>query len=360
MKGIKQDIKELLATVDIRINGDRPWDIQVHNDALFKRVVKDGSLGLGEAYMEGWWDCEALDQFFHRILKARIDQKVKKSFPAILEYIKSLIWNKQGRERVYEVGEQHYDKGNNLYQVMLGDRMVYTSGFWDDADTLDEAQEQKLKKVCDHLELEAGQRILDIGCGWGSFARYAAENYDVEVVGITISREQYELASRRCEDLPVEIRLQDYRELNGPFDGIVSLGMFEHVGSKNYRTFMKVADWCLKKEGRFVLHSIGGNKSVHTTDPWIEKYIFPNSMIPSIKQIGLAIEELFIMEQWNNHGLDYDKTLMAWHENFIEGWDQLKEHYSHRFFRMWEYYLLSSAGSFRARKNHQWEIVLSK
>lgn len=360
MLWVKDNIVGLLDSLDIKINGDRPWDIQVHNEDLFQRVLREGSLGLGEAYMDGWWDCKYLDEFFSRVLEAGLEQKVKFTLPAVWGKVKSLVWNQQNRNKAYNVGEQHYDIGNDLYEVMLDNRMVYTCGFWDDADNLDEAQENKLEKVCKTLDLQSGHRVLDIGCGWGSFAQYAAEHYDVEVVGITVSKEQQKLAERRCKELDVEIRLQDYRELNDSFDRVVSLGMLEHVGTKNYRTYMQMVNQCLKRGGRFVLHSIGGNKSVNSTDPWIEKYIFPNSMIPSVRQIGSSVEELFVLEQWNNHGSDYEKTLMAWYENFLEHWDQLQDHYTDRFFRMWEYYLLCSAGSFRARKNHQWEIIFSK
>ena len=360
MKALENKVRNLLESVDIQINGDRPWDIHVYNKGLYKRALGEGSLGLGEAYMDRWWDCEALDEFFTRVLKGNLREKLTLDLPAVWEYTKALLWNLQKQDRAFEVGEYHYDMGNDLYQKMLDSRMVYTCGYWDGADSLDEAQELKLQRVCERLNISQGDKILDIGCGWGGFAEYAAKRYSAKVVGITVSKEQRDWAVQRCKDLPVEIRLEDYRDLNEPFDGIVSLGMLEHVGSKNYRTYMKAVHRCLKKGGRFVLHTIGGNESVHTTDPWIEKYIFPNSMIPSIRQIGLSMEELFVMEEWINHGFDYDKTLMAWYQNFIDHWDELKEHYSQRFFRMWSYYLLCSAGRFRACKNSQWEIVLSK
>jgi len=361
MADLKQTIQNILDAADIKINGNRPWDIQVHNEKLYRRVLKQGSLGLGEAYMDRWWDAEDLSEFFNHVLSAELQKKVALSWPMIWTFVKSWVQNPQTEEKSFEVGEHHYDTGNDLFEAMLDKRMVYTCGYWiDGVKTLDEAQEKKLDMVCQKIQLESGQRVLDIGCGWGSFAKYAAEEYDVEVVGVTVSKEQQQLARERCEGLPVEIRLQDYRQLDEHFDAIVSLGMFEHVGVKNYRTYMKVASRCLKDDGLFVLHTIGGNKSVRNTDPWIEKYIFPNSMIPSIRQIGLAIEDLFVMEDWDNYGLHYDQTLMAWYDNFKEHWDELKEHYSSRFYRMWEYYLMCSAGSFRSRKNNQWQIVLSK
>lgn len=359
MESLKQQVEELLDLADIRINGDRPWDILVLNKDFFPKVIREGSLGLGEAYMDGWWDAEQLDKFFHKVLSADLHKRVNPSRMG-WNVIKSRFFNSQKTSNAFEVGEYHYDLGNDLYEAMLDSRMVYSCGYWNNADSLDQAQENKLDHVCRILDLKPGERVLDIGCGWGSFARYAAENYDAEVVGITVSKEQAVLANKKCKGLPVEIRLQDYRDINEKFDNIISLGMFEHVGNKNYRTYMQVVYRCLAEGGIFVLHTIGGNTSVRNTDPWIEKYIFPNSMLPSIRQIGLAVEDLFVMEDWSNHGPDYDKTLMAWYRNFCESWDKLKETYSGRFYRMWKYYLLSAAGSFRARKNHQWQIVFSK
>jgi len=360
--GTERKVRELLASADIQINGDRPWDMQVHDDRLYGRVMRHGSLGLGEAYMDGWWDARAPDQFFFRLLRAEIDREAVNRMSLVWDYLKFLLLNPQNNRRAYQVGRRHYDKGNDLFEAMLDRRMVYTCGYWFGVDTLDKAQEKKLDTVCRNLGLHEGpgQRVLDIGCGWGSFAQYAAEQYGAQVVGITVSREQMELARERCRGLPVEIRLQDYRQLDEPFDHIVSLGMFEHVGVKNYRTYMQVVARCLSDHGVFVLHTIGGNLSVTQTDPWVEKYIFPNSMIPSIQQIGRAVEGLFVVEQWDNYGPHYDRTLMAWHRNFNDAWDELRNRYSGRFYRMWNYYLLSSAGSFRARKNQQWQIILTK
>ena len=360
MNRIIKKIKAELESAGIQINGTRPWDVQVKDDRLFERVVRKGSLGLGEAYMDGWWEVEALDRFFTRVLEAKLEEQFTLKPAYIFEYVKSVITNPQNREKAFEIGDRHYDIGNDLYKIMLDKRMVYTCGYWQGAQTLDEAQEAKLDLVCRKIGLQAGQRVLDIGCGWGSFAQYAAEEYGAEVVGVTVSKEQVELGRERCKGLPVEIRLQDYREVNEPFDHIVSLGMIEHVGSKNYRTYMQTAHRCLKDDGIFLLHTIGSNRSVRTTDPWIEKYIFPNSQLPSIRQLALASEGLFVMEDWQNFGVHYDKTLMAWHQNFNAGWDELKSNYSERFYRMWTYYLLSCAGSFRARKNQLWQIVFSK
>ncbi|HKJ46889.1 MAG TPA: cyclopropane fatty acyl phospholipid synthase [Balneolales bacterium] len=356
----KTTIKNLLDLADIKVNGDRPWDIKIHNPDLYDRVLAGGSLALGEAYMDEWWDSDALDEFFNRILRSNIDQQVKWNPSAIWNVITAKLVNMQSRSRAYKVGEHHYDLGNDLFKKMLDKRLVYSCGYWKEADNIDDAQEAKLDLICRKIGLEKGMRVLDIGCGWGSFAHFAAEKYGAEVVGVTVSREQVKLGNERSKDLPVEIRLQDYRDLDDKFDRIVSIGMFEHVGSKNYRTFMQVANRCLRDEGLLLLHTIGSNISMVTTDPWIHKYIFPNGMIPSTRQIALASEGLFVMEDWHNFGVYYDKTLMAWYENFTKNWNKLGDRYDHRFYRMWTYYLLMSAGAFRARKNQLWQVVFSK
>ncbi len=356
---LRNRIQTMLRHADVVINGKRPWDIQVKNSRLYRRVLAQGSLGFGEAYMDGWWDTESLDQLIARLLKARLDEKFK-SFVILMAAFKAKLLNCQSPRRAYYVGEKHYNVGNDLYRRMLDSRMIYSCGYWKNAQTLETAQRDKLDLTCRKLHLQAGQKVLDIGCGWGGTARYMAENYGVEVVGVTISTAQAELAREYCHGLPVEIRVQDYRDLQGSFDRAVSIGMFEHVGYKNYRTYFKKIMELLKGDGLFLLHTIGGNTPAERTDPWIDRYISPNGMIPSAQQICAGFEGLFILEDWHNFGLDYDKTLLAWHENFENAWPELSGKYDERFRRMWKYYLLSSAGSFRARENQLWQLILSK
>jgi cyclopropane-fatty-acyl-phospholipid synthase len=352
--------QKILASADIIINGDNPYDMLVHNDRFYQRVLSQGSLGLGESYVEGWWDCQRLDECMYRIFSSGLHKKVHLTLPLAIGLIKAKLVNLRKRSRSFRVGHRHYDLGNDLYKAMLDKRLVYTCGYWQHASNLDEAQEAKLDLICKKIGLKPGMRVLDVGCGWGSFAKYAAEKYNAHVVGITISQEQIDLGKQLCQGLPVELRLQDYRDINEPFDHIVSLGMFEHVGYKNYRAFMHIMHRCLKDNGLFLLHTIGGNQSYTQGDPWLEKYIFPNSMLPSIKQIGNAIEGLFIMEDWHNFSAFYDQTLMAWYHNFKSRWDTLKDSYNDEFYRMWTYYLLMSAGAFRARHIQLWQIVLTK
>ncbi len=353
-------IRDLLNIAEIEVNGSKPWDIQVHDDRFYQRVLREVELGLGEAYMDGWWDCEALDQFIFRVLLADLDREIRGNYKILWHMIRSRLFNLQSQARAFEVGEQHYDLGNDLYRAMLDRRLNYTCAYWRNADNLDDAQEAKLDLVCRKIGLEKGMRVLDIGCGWGAFACFAAEVYDAEVLGVTVSREQVELGTELSRGLPVEIRLQDYRDVRGEFDRVISIGVMEHVGYKNYRTYFEVVNRTLKPGGVGFFHTIGANRSESGTNPWTNKYIFPNGMLPSIAQLAKAMEGLFVVEDLHNIGPEYDRTLMAWYENFQQAWPDLHHSYDQRFYRMWRYYLLSSAGGFRSRHSQLWQVVFTR
>ena len=357
----KRLVNQLLDFAGIKINGNNPWDIRIHDERFYKRAITEVELGMGESYMDGLWGADKLDETIFKIIRADLLNKVKHNYKIALQLAGFYLMNMQARRRAFIIGEKHYDLGNDLFQSMLDKRMNYSCAYWKDAKSLDEAQENKLELICRKLYLKPGMRILDIGCGWGAFGKYAAEKYAVEVVGITVSKEQVALGKELCKELPVEFKLQDYREVNEQFDRIISVGMIEHVGYKNYREFFKIAKNNLREDGLFLLHTIGEVRSTKSTDAWTHKYIFPNGMLPSISQLGKSIEGLFVMEDWHNIGADYDRTLMSWYHNFENSWDQIKNKYDERFYRMWKYFLLSSAGAFRARnKNQLWQIVLSK
>ena len=356
----KKIAQSLLDSVGITINGHHPWDIQVHNEKLYSRALSDGSLGLGEAYMDKWWDCERLDIFFDKLLRGKLNDKIKIPFHFYFKQLFAKMVNLQTKSRAKQVAYAHYDLGNNLFSHMLDDRMIYSCGYWKESTTLNDAQEEKLDLICQKLQLRPGLSLLDIGCGWGGLIKYAAQKYGVNATGITISQQQCDYAKDACKGLPVEICLQDYRDIHTTFDRVVSVGMFEHVGHKNYTTFMQTAHRALAKDGLFLLHTIGINEQSSLANEWITEYIFPNGMLPTIAQIANAAEKLFVIEDLHNFGAYYDNTLMAWYENFTRHWDSLKNQYDERFYRMWTYYLLSCAGSFRSRTNQLWQIVLSK
>lgn len=352
-------MQRTLALADVQLQGDRPWDLQLLSPDVPERVLVRGSVGLGEAYMEGQWTAERLDLLFERLVRAQLAEQVQ-PLTVAWKALQARWFNRQTLRRAWQVARQHYDLDNDFYRAMLDPRMTYTCAYWHSARDLAEAQENKLDLVCRKLGLQPGMRVLDIGCGWGSFMRFAAERYGVECVGVTVSAEQVALGRELCAGLPVAFLLQDYRQTTGRFDRIVSLGMFEHVGHKNDRTYMQVAHRCLDDGGLFLLHTIGRNEHGHGTDPWIDKYVFPNGELPTIARIGRAVERLFVVEDLHNFGADYDRTLMAWHANVEAAWPRFADRFGERFRRMWRYYLLSCAGAFRARDVQLWQWVLSK
>ncbi|WP_163559143.1 cyclopropane fatty acyl phospholipid synthase [Halomonas sp. NO4] len=353
-------LDSLLAGSGVTLNGHQPWDPQIYHPDFCSRVLRQGSLGLGEAYMDGWWECERIDEMTCRLLCHGLGERAKKPADRLMYRLQAGLLNLQSKARAYIVGEQHYDLGNDLFEGMLDPTMCYSCGYWKAADTLHDAQRAKLELACRKLELAPGMRVLDIGCGWGSFAEHAARHHGVEVTGITISREQARLARERCAGLPVEILLQDYRDLDGHFDRIVSIGMFEHVGHRNYATYFTTVEKLLDDAGLFLLHTIGSNRSDVVADPWIDRYIFPNGQLPSIRHIAEASEGHMTMEDWQNFGADYDTTLMAWLANFETHWPEIADRYNERTRRMFRYYLSVCAGGFRARHMELWQVVFSR
>jgi cyclopropane-fatty-acyl-phospholipid synthase len=355
-------VLELLEQAGITVGGTDPWDLQVHDERFYDQVWRTGNLGLGESYMSGGWTCEAPDELLARLLKADVKRYLTQLWRAFLfPYGREVLFNLQQGDGVFEVARVHYDLGNELFRRTLDRRMTYSCAYWKGAATLDLAQENKLDLICRKLRLEPGMRMLDIGCGWGALAGFAAERYGVEVTGVTISKRQLEHAREACKDLPVTLRLQDYREVQGTFDAIVSVEMFEHVGPKNYRAYFDTVDRCLAPDGLTLLHTMAQNPTrPGSGDLWITRYIFPNSKLPSLAQIGRASEAAFVPEDVHNLGADYDRTYMAWCRNFEEAWPDLAGRFDERFYRMWRYYLLSFAAGFRARRIQLYQVMFSR
>jgi cyclopropane-fatty-acyl-phospholipid synthase len=357
-------IERLLAAADIRVNGPEPWDFQVRNERVYDRILAQGSLGLGESYLDGDWDCIQLDEFFHRVLRSGVQKQAPRNLRLLTAQLRARWLNLQTARRAFIPAAVHYDLGNDLFESTFDTRLTGSCGYWREARDLDAAQDAKHDLICRKLYLSPGQSVFDIGCGWGAFMKFSAERYGVQCTGVTVSREQISWGSERCRGLPVRFIFGDYRQLpadaSGPYDRLVSMGMFEHVGNKNYRDYFEVAYRLLKDDGLFLLHTIGSTYSDFELDPWLDKYIFPNAVLPSIAQIGSAIEGLFMMEDWHNFGAYYDNTLMAWFQKFDSNWPKIAARYGERLYRIWKYYLLSCAGGFRARLIQLWQIVLTK
>jgi len=358
-------IAELLNEIGVTLNGNKPYDIQVHDNRLFKKILTQGSIGAGEAYVEGMWDCEQLDELFFRICRHKLYDKIYSPWQEGYLNICNTFINQQSPEKSKAVAERHYNLGNLFYERMLGKSMAYTCGYWKEATHLDDAEFAKYDLVCKKAQLKPGDIVLEIGCGWGGLAKYMAEKYGCEVHAMDIGKEPATYAKSFCKDLPVTIHHCDYRETSiyNPkgiqFDKIVSVGVLEHIGYKNYRELIQIMRHCIKDDGIALLHSIGGNTSKKFCEPWIDKYIFPHGMLPSLKQLGKVFENTFIIEDHHNFGVFYNKTLLAWHANLNQHWDELKKTYDERFHRMMNYYLLSCAGGFRARDMQLWQFVLT-
>lgn len=355
-------VQQLLDPAGVRLQGTAPWDIQLHRPRALQRMLALGHLGMGESYMDGDWDCAQLDELIARLLRARLDKQLRT--PAMLgAWVKARWLNLQTPSRAWQVAKEHYDLDNDLFARMLDPSMAYSCGYWAHAQTLQEAQRDKLELICRKLKLEPGMRLLDIGCGWGSLMRHAAEHHGVHCIGLTVSQQQALHGREKTKGLPIRFQVTDYRafrpEASQRFDRVASVGMFEHVGPKNYRDFFAMARRCLHEDGLLLLHTIGRRADDIGVDPWIEKYIFPNGVLPSAAEIEHSSAPLFVLEDLHNFGADYDRTLMAWHARFEAAWPELSSRYNARFGRMWRYYLLSCAGSFRARANQLWQWVFS-
>jgi len=360
--------ESLLDGTGVQIGGGQPWDITVNRDRLYRRALR-GSLGIGEAYIDGDWDCRALDELFRRVLSASKPKSPLIRSARALKVLQSRLTNLQTRRRSRAVAEQHYDLDHRMYALFLGPWNQYTCCFFDGTDDLEQAEVIKLEMLCDKLELRPGDRLLDIGCGWGGFAKYAAATRGCEVTGISLSTEQIRYAREYTQGLPVTIEKLDYRDLPDSglphFDKISIVGMLEHVGYRNYGALMRVVHEMLKPDGLFLLHTIGNCERTTVVDPWMEKYIFRNSMAPSMDQLAAATEGCFVVEDWENYGHHYVPTLQAWYERFNANWEQIRalktaRAFDERFRRMWNYYLMSSKAAFELEHLYLWQLVMTR
>jgi len=356
----RRAVTEFFALAGIAIDGPNPWDMRVNNERIFNRLLGGGSLGLGEAYMDGDWDCPALDQFFDRVISGHLSDKIGLTLPMATLMLAARVMNRQSVNRSGQVADTHYNLPTDIHEATYDKRLTASCAYWKDATNLDQAQENKLDLICRKIGLQSHHTVWDIGCGWGSFIGFAAEKYGARSTGVTVSSEQVAYIERRYARLPVTPLLMDYRQYDGPkVDRVVSVGMFEHVGAKNYRTYFEAARRALKDGGLFLLHTIWENERHPVVDPWQDKYIFPNGDLPSMGEVTSAVEGLFVVEDVHNFGTYYDNTLMAWNDNFQSRRDEMEQRHGSRFCRMWEYYLLQNAAAFRCRHISVGQFVLS-
>ncbi len=363
---IPESLEVVAAAADVRFDGARPWDLQVHDSGLYSDLLRRGSLALGEGYVKGCWDCEQLDQLIARLLRAQANRPLswQASLRLLGQWLSDQIQNPQGLERAFHVGRQHYDIDQRVYAATLDSRLVYSCGYWQWATNLEQAQLHKLERICQKLQLKPGQRLLDVGCGWGALAAHAAEHHGVEVVGITVSAAQCLWIRERFAHLPIQVELCDYRSLpalfDKPFERIVSVGMFEHVGPRNHELFFRCLRQLLDVDGLMLLHTIGHAARRGGTDPWIDAYVFPGGRLPSAPELIQASCAHLRLEDWENFGADYVKTLRAWWQNFAVNWPQLQGEFGQDFYRFWRYYLLSCAGYFQSGQGQLWQVVMSR
>jgi len=346
---------------------DLPRGMRIVDPAAIRRFRKHGIMGMGESFMDGQWTADRLDEVMTQVFTAPAPRLSAPAWGRMLAAVADKrVFNRQAA-RIFRIGEEHYDLGNDLFAIMLDKSMTYTSGYWANAATLDEAQEAKLDLLCRKLRLEPGMRVLDIGCGWGNFAHHAASRYGVHVTGITVSKEQAVFAQQRCAELDVDIRVQDYREVDERFDRVVSIEMIEAVGPKNMAPYYQTIDRCLPEGGLFALQAIAGTTLTRDSDRrldqyilWLVKHIFPDGYLPRETQMvarhGTALHVL----DWHRFADDYDRTLLAWADNFNAGWPKIAKKYGERFRRRWHFYLFGCAAAFRAQLVHVYQVVYGK
>lgn len=369
MDAYKSHVISFLEKAGIAIGGPNDFDIHVNDDRFYEMFFKDRTVGAGEAYTEGFWDVKDLKLLAEKIfLSGKLDHQYG--------FLNNLIYqlNKaQGKLKALFDIKKTYDHNIELYRAMLDKRLLYTCAYWNNIDysvaNLDLAQEQKLELVCQKLGLHQqpkGQSILDYGCGFAGFAKYAHEKYGAKVVGITISKLQYKVAKEICKGLPIEIRFQDYRDIpkGELYDHLVALGIIEHITVKNAREFILNAKSHLKNEkyqdNRFVLHGMFTNGTEHRIDPWMEKYIFPGAEIFTFKHLFDMIHGVFYCQDFHPFGPDYSLTADAWYQRLEMNYGNLlPSEQNNEFMRTFEFYLKTASASFLTQRNNLMQMVLT-
>lgn len=348
-------------------------EFTVHNDDLFARLIREGDLGFCDAYLEGWWSTPDLQAFMDLIHSD--NDEVYDGYPGqslLRTYEKLRYWmqsnsKKQARKNI----SHHYDLGNDFYALWLDESMTYSSALFETGqESLENAQEQKYAQLIEQMGVSAGDHVLEIGCGWGGFAEYAARERGLRITGLTISQEQHDFAVHRMQRAGlsemVDIKMMDYRDETGSYDGIASIEMFEAVGEKYWPVYFDTVHDRLKPGARATLQII--TVGDHRWDVYkrgvdfIQKYIFPGGMLPSPTRLREEIARAgLVLGASVQFGESYSQTLRRWHETFNARWDEIAElGFDARFKRMWNFYLTSCAGTFWGGQCDVVQITMTK
>jgi cyclopropane-fatty-acyl-phospholipid synthase len=341
--------------------------IRFTRPGVARKLVMSPSLAFGEGYMDGSIEIVSGDIYgMFELLGANLGKGRQAGLIERTRASFARTMNANNRKASRRNVAHHYDISNDLYRRFLDADMQYSCAYYARPDmTLEEAQEAKKAHIAAKLLLKAGQRVLDIGSGWGGLGCSLAKREKIDLLGVTLSVEQLALAREKAKkqklDKRVTFELQDYRDVKGPFDRIVSVGMFEHVGRPNYRTYFETCARLMKDDGVMLLHTIGRMRGNGQTDPWIAKYIFPGGYIPSLSEILPYIEEAGLMvTDVETLRLHYAETCKEWRKRFRAQWDEIAAEYDERFCRMFDFYLAASESTFRHRRHVVFQIQLAK
>jgi cyclopropane-fatty-acyl-phospholipid synthase len=349
----------VLSRAGITVNGCHAWDIQVHDEQFFDCLYRSASEGLGDSYVQGFWDSDDLTETLGRFIAIGGRSALKGPIAHNMQTTES------EQKKSLEVVDSHYESKNGLYSNMLDPYMQYSCALWDDdTHNLQEAQIKKMRLIGQKLELQPGDHVLDIGCGWGGLPKFLSETFGCRVTGINLAEHHIDYANQRMAHNKVKVIKQDYRDLTEKYDKIYCIGVSEHFGLNNYKQFMQIVHDQLNPGGIFLLHTIGENVTRPKADTWITKNIFPNGYIPSLSLISQCAEGLFITEDVHNFNTSYEKTLLAWDANFQRNWNLIRKLHpeldTRDFYRMWRYYLNFCAGGFRKRCTQLYQIVFTR